>query len=83
MCHVCGPIEIYVPGFSMKTCSRKEIQTKVYVLVFCCPVTKVTNMQVIEGKSTEAFAEGFARLACKIGYPSLVLADQDSALVKL
>ena len=83
MCDVYGPIEIYVPGFSMKTRSRKEIQTKVYVLVFCCPVSKVVNMQVIEGKSTEAFAEGFTRLACEIGYPSFVLADQDSALVKL
>ena len=83
MCDVYGPVDVYVPGFSMKTRNRKEVQAKVYVLVFCCPVTKVVNMQVIEGKSTEAFAEGFTRLGCEIGFPSFVLADQESSLVKL
>ena len=67
----------------MKTRNRAEVQAKVYVLVFCCPVTKVVNMQVIEGKSAEAVAEGFTRLGCEIGYQSFVLADQESALVKM
>ena len=53
------------------------------MLVFCCPVTKVVNMQVIEGKCAEAFAEGFTRLGCELGYPAYVLADQESALVKM
>ena len=83
MCDVYGPVDVYAPGFSMKTRNRKEVQAKVYVLVFCCPVTKVVNMQVIEGKSVEAFAEGFTRLGCEIGLPSYVFADQESALMKL
>merc|ERR1711891_100209 len=51
MIDIFGPCYIYVPGHSMKTRHREIIDVKCYVLVFVCPTTKLTNLQVIEAKT--------------------------------
>ena len=83
MCDIFGPCKIFVPGHSMATRGRKVIDVKAYILVFLCPTTKCVNLQVIEGKSADAVAEGVTRLGCEVGMPSLVLVDQDSAIMKV
>jgi hypothetical protein len=52
-------------------------------MVFVCPVTKLLNMQVIEGKSTEAIMEGLTRLAWEVGFPFYMLADRESSVMKV
>ena len=50
-------------------------------MVFVCPVTKLLNTQVIEGKS--AIVEGLTRLSCEVGLPSMILADRESSILKV
>ena len=83
MCDIYGPCYVYVPGHSMKTRNKDAIEVKVYMLVFVCPTTKLTNLQVIESKSADGVAEGITRLGCEVGLPSYVLTDQDSAIMKV
>ena len=83
MVDIFGPCYIYVPGHSMKTRNRKVVDVKCYVLVFVCPTTKMTNLQVIESKSADGVVEGINRLGCETGFPSFVLADQDSGILKV
>ena len=83
MADIFGPCYIYVPGHSMRTRNRDAIDVKCYVVVFICPTTKMTNLQVIEGKSADAVIEGINRLGCEHGFPSFVLVDQDSSIIKV
>ena len=83
MCDIFGPCNIFVPGHSMSTRGRQPIDVKCYVLVFVCPTTKLTNLQVIEGKSADAVMDGVTRLGCEVGIPSFVLVDQDSGILKV
>ena len=82
MVDIYGPCHIYVPGHAMKTRHRKVVEAKCYVLVFCCPTTKLVNLQVIESKSHDGVIDGVTRLSCEIGVPSFILVDQDSGIVK-
>ena len=43
-----GPIQVYVPGFEKNTRGRNALAAKCWVLTFVCPVTRLTNLQVIE-----------------------------------
>ena len=61
---------------------KQAIDTKVYVLVFVCPTTKLANLQVIESKDANGVVDGINRLACEVGVPSFVLVDQDSGILK-
>ena len=83
MCDMFGPCKIYVPGHSMATRGRKEIDVKAWILVFICPTTKCCNLQVIEGKSADAIVDGINRMACEVGVPSFVLSDEDSSIIKV
>ena len=83
MADIYGPCHVYVPGHSMATRHKKAIDVKVYVLVFICPTTKMTNMQVIESKSSDGIVEGINRLGCENGFPSFVLVDQESSILKV
>ena len=66
----------------MKTRHRNIVEVKCYVLVFCCPVTKMVNLQVIEAKSADGVLDGVNRLGCEVGFPSFLLVDQDSGILK-
>ena len=83
MTDIFGPCYIYVPGHSMKTRHREIIDVKCYILVFVCPTTKLTNLQVIEAKTADGVVEGINRLGCEVGVPSFVLVDQDSSILKV
>ena len=82
MCDLYGPCHIYVPGHAMKTRHRSVVEAKCYVLVTVCPVTKLVNLQVIEGKSADAIIDGVTRLSCEVGVPSLMLVDKESSILK-
>ena len=83
MTDIYGPCHIYVPGHSRETRNKKAVDVKVYVLVFVCPTTKLTNLQVIEGKTADCVLDGINRLGCENGFPSYVLVDQDSRILKV
>ena len=83
MVDIYGPCYIYVPGHAMETRKRKALQVKCYVLVFLCPTTKHVNLQVIENKSADGVIDGVNRLGCEMGFPSFVLVDQDSGILKV
>ena len=53
MCDPYGPCHVYVPGHAMKTRHKAVVEAKCYVLVSVCPITKLVNLQVIEGKLVE------------------------------
>ena len=40
------------------------------------------NLQVIETKSADGVIEGVNRLGCEVGFPSYILTDQDSGIMK-
>ena len=82
MADIYGPCQIYVPGHTMKTRHRNILEAKCYVLVFCCPVTKAVNLQVIEAKSADAVLDGVNRLGCEVGFPKIILIDQDTGIMK-
>ena len=77
-----GPCHLYVPGHSMALRNRKLLECKCYVLVFVCMITRAVNLQVIENKSADGVIEGTNRLGCESGFPSYILTDQDSAIMK-
>ena len=77
-----GPLTVYVPGFERVTRNRRVLTSKVWILVFACPVTKLLNLQVIETKSADGVLDGLTRLGCEVGYPNHFLVDQDTALLK-
>ena len=58
------------------------VETKCYVLVVCCPATKLINLQVIEAKSDDSVIDGVNRLGGEVGFPSFLLIDQDSGIMK-
>ena len=82
MADIFGPCQIFVPGHAMKTRHRNIVEAKCYVLVFCCPVTKLVNLQVIEEKSADGVIDGVNRLGCEVGFPSYLLIDKDSGMMK-
>ena len=73
-----GPVQSYVPGFERHTRNRQVLETKLYVLVAVCITTRIVNLQAIEGKSAPAIIDGFTRLCCEVGIPSMVHVDQDT-----
>ena len=77
-----GPCKVYVPGYERETRARKSLATEVHVMVFACPVTRIVNLQVIEGKDTDCILEGLTRLSCEIGIPKYMLIDGDDAIKK-
>ena len=79
---ILGPFVVYVPGFERTTRARKSMDVFNYILTFVCPVTKITNLQVIEAKNCEAVLEGFIRLGCEQGFPACVVLDQETSFMK-
>ena len=78
-----GPYEVYVPGFEKNTRNRKTLATKNYLMVFCCPVSKLLNIQVIETKDAFGIIEGLTRLACEVGMPKYLCLDKEPSFMKV
>ena len=77
-----GPITVYVPGREKNTRNSKSLTAKCYAMVFCCVVTKLVNIQIVESKEAEALCDGFTRLMCEVGLPANFLVDQEGSLMK-
>ena len=73
-----GPLKSYVPGYERQTRNRNSLESKVYIMVAVCITTKIVNLQVLESKSASGIIDGFTRLCCEVGVPSIVHIDQDS-----
>ena len=77
-----GPCTTYVPGFEKQTRGRKSLATEVHVMVFVCPVSRLVNLQVIEGRDAGAILQGVTRMSCEMGIPKYLLIDDDKAIRK-
>ena len=49
-------------------------------MVIVCPMTRLTNMQVLERGLADAIISGMTRLGCEIGVPNKLFIDQDKAI---
>ena len=78
-----GPYYTFAPGHERETRNLKIIKCKVYCMVFTCPFSKLTNIQVIEGKNAECVMEGLTRMACENGMPAKLVLDQESSFMKM
>ena len=78
-----GPFTVYVPGRERNTRRTNSLDSKVWVIAFICPTTKILNLQVMEGRSADSVCCALSRLGCEVGFPSHFLVDQDSALMKV
>ena len=77
-----GPCHVYVPGHSMNLRNKKVLESKCYVSVFACPISKCVNLQVIENKAADDIIDGINRLCYEVGVPKMILTDQDSGIMK-
>ena len=77
-----GPFYVYVPGFERNTRNRKVLEAKCWVICFVCPVTRLTNLQVIEKSDFSGIIDGVTRLSCEVGIPKFLMIDQDPAVLK-
>ena len=77
-----GPYTCYVPGFERETRNRKTLSVKNYLMIFCCPVYKLVNIQVIESRNTQSVLEGLTRLGCERGFPSMLVCDQETSFMQ-
>ena len=73
-----APVKSYVPGYERETRTRTCLESKLHIMVAVCVTTKIVNLQVLEAKSAAAIMDGFTRLSCEVGIPSMVHVDQDS-----
>ena len=75
-----GPLTIYCPGYKKATRSSAARTYNSYFLIFCCVVTGMTNVQLIERKDTAAVLDGCSRFINEAGVPKIMLPDDDVAL---
>ena len=73
-----GPLRSFVPGFERATRNRRELESKVHIMVSVCVTTRAVNLQALEGKDASSIIDGFTRLCSEVGVPTKVLVDQDS-----
>ena len=78
-----GPFTVYVPGRERATRRMQALDSKAWIMAFICPTTKIINLQVLEGRNSDALCCSLSRLGCELGYPTHFLVDQDSALLKV
>ena len=61
-----GPMRSFVPGHEKATRARRELESKVHILVSVCITTKAVNLQALEGKDAPAIIDGFTRLSSEV-----------------
>ena len=71
---LCGP-------FSAYSKHNKRTTLKVWIIVYVCTTTGMTNLKIMEGYDTTQFLLSFSRFSCEVGYPKQLLADSGSQLV--
>ena len=81
-CDLDGPYKVVVPGFERRTRARDAIESKVWIMTFICPMTKLCNLQVIEKKSSDGIMEGLTRFGCENGFSKFLLLDRESSFMK-
>ena len=77
-----GPVTVYVPGYSKDLRGRPARESKVWVMVFVCPVTRLVSCQVIEKSDNSGIVDGVTRLGADYGLPKYLMVDQDDAIIK-
>ena len=60
---------------------NKRTSLKVWIIVYVCATTGMTNLKIMEGYDTTQFLLTFSRFACEAGYPKYLLADKGSQLI--
>ena len=71
---LCGPFTAYSKH-------NKRTTVKVWIIVYVCATTGMTNLKIMEGYDTTQFLLSFSRFACEAGYPKQLLVDAGSQLV--
>ena len=72
-----------MPGFERNTRGRNVLEAKCWVMVFVCPVTRLTNLQVIEKSDNSGMVDGITRLSCEVGVPKIMMVDDDYSDARL
>ena len=72
---MCGPFNSYSKH-------NKRATVKVWISVYVCTTTSMTNLKVMDGYDTTQFLMAFSRFACEVGFPSKLLVDPGSQVVK-
>ena len=72
---LCGP-------FNSHSKHNKRATVKVWISVYVCTTTSMTNLKVMDGYDTTQFLMAFSRFACEVGFPSKLLVDPGSQVVK-
>ena len=68
----------YAGPFSLKTSNRRNAPTeKGYLAVFVCFSTKAVHLELVTGKTTEAFLATLKRFTSRRGLPSEIYSDND------
>ena len=72
-----GPVQCYVPGYSKETrSSHKKLYDNYFMINVCC-ATSTVNLQVLEGKNTDAYLDGFSRFFNETTVPKIILCDRE------
>ena len=67
--------------FSAYSQHNKRSTLKVWIIVYVCTTTGMTNLKIMVGYNTTQFLLSFSRFACEVGYPKQLLVDSGSQLV--
>ena len=62
--------------------ANKRTTIKVWLVVYCCCVTSVIFINVMDDYSTTAFIQSFTRFASRHGFPIKVFCDEGTQLIK-
>ena len=69
-----GPIQI-----RMNRKTRKEAQ----VIIFTCMTMRAIHLELVTGRSSEAFLMAFRRFACTRGHPHVCWSDRGTNFIEL
>ena len=61
---------------------NKRPTIKIWIAVFCCSTTYTTNIRLMDSYDSNSFILAFTRILCEVGYPKILLLDEDSQLIK-
>ena len=71
---LCGPFDSYSKH-------NKRTTVKIWIVVFVCCTTSMTNLKIMDGYDSSSFLMGFSRFSCEVGFPKKLLIDAGSQLM--
>ena len=74
-CDICGPFLAYSKH-------NRRTTLKVWIITFVCATTGMTSLKIMEGYDTTQFLLSFSRFSDDAGFPTLLLIDEGSQLVR-